>query len=123
MKLSQYFSILLVAFIITLSMTTTTQAATFYRHLPFHIAMKPDDTLIVEYDMTTHTGLSCIAHDSGLRAKFSYKGHKKSAALPVVLKMQVPAHPHEELADLKGHLTIFVDKNHHDTHTVTCQYR
>lgn len=97
----------LFTFILLASLGTAAYANVFYRHVPFNLPMTANDTVMVDYDFAGHFGIRCSTNTNTAHINFVYKGHQKSATLPVTLQnAQVPNHSAEELADISGQFKI-----------------
>lgn len=103
---------------------STSYAATFYRHVPFTASMRANDVLIMDYDFSGKSGIYCkTSHPALVRVSFSYKGHQKSASLPVILQSNhVPDKTREELTDTQGQFTLSIAKNSPSKVDVSCSY-
>lgn len=90
------------------TLLTSTYAGTFYRHIPFELAINDTDKVIVDYNFTGHYGIRCTADaDTEFSIHFVYKGHLKSAALPIILQnATVPDKSTLELADVAGQFNV-----------------
>ena len=117
-------SIPLYLFFIIMSLSGIAQADKIYRHIPFTLALTASDSLIVDYDFTEKNGIRCTSPDTHFSIDFTYKGHKKSAHLPVILQSaHIPQIVHEQLADVSGQFTLVL-KNSLDEkqQVVNCNY-
>ena len=101
-------------FLLTLMISTLfthASAAKIYRRIPFDVYMNQTDNVVVNYDFTEKRGIHCTASYSKLSIDFIYKGHQKSAFLPVTLQSDhVPEMAEEELADVNGQFVISTTK-------------
>lgn len=104
-------------------------AAQFYKHIPHNSALtatlSAGDRLIVDYDISEKNSISCTSTQHLFVMDFTYKGHQKSAALPVVLESShVPEKDHEALADVSGQFSVYMDKNadSKSEYDVSCRY-
>ena len=106
---------------ITMLALTSAHAAKFYRHIPFSLAMKPGDSLVVNYDFSKKNGIRCTSDNSNFEINFVYKGRQKSSNLPVLLQnAHVPEKKHEELADNEGQYSLQTIENRESV--VSCNY-
>lgn len=103
-------------------------AAEIYKRIPFTTAMNADDTLVVNYDFSNKNGLLCTADHNKVLIHFVFRGHEKSAHLPVILESahvpdNQPDKIPEELADSKGQFTASIDGNkQYQQYEITCNY-
>ncbi|VVC77300.1 hypothetical protein AQUSIP_26270 [Aquicella siphonis] len=110
---------------IAVLLSTNTQAAVFYRHIPFTISLNDADTVIVNYDFKDKSGINCTSSQSSSRIDFYYKGYFKSLRLPLSLvNDHVPEKKHEALADRQGQFSISPDKSGmaEEQHVIRCDY-
>ena len=105
----------------------TTQAAPFYRHIPFAMVLTSDDKLIVHYDLSGKAGIRCTSPDNhAISVEFTYKGRQKLASLPVTLQNhRIPKEKGEELIDLTGRFILSNNNPIHyppSSYTISCHY-
>ncbi len=106
-------------------LTVSAHAAMIYRHAPFTVALTEDDSLIVNYDFAEKVGMQCRASSNKVWADFTYKGHQKSARLPLILESaHVPDAYAEELADASGQVRVFINdgRGNGRSHEINCGY-
>lgn len=111
--------------ITSLLLSTSSQAAVYYRHLPFSLSLSDDDTIIVDYDFKDSPGISCTSSKPSSRISFYYKGYFKSQYLPLSLvNDHVPEKKREALADRSGQFSISPDKSglNNKTHQIQCDF-
>lgn len=109
----------------TIFFLSNVYAEKIYKHVPFHVLINQADILIVNYDFSEKDGIRCSSNNNKILANFSYKGHRKSAHLPLILQSShVPQTKNEELADIKGQFSLLVNKkqNKIKDDEVTCNY-
>lgn len=103
----------------------TSNATQYYRHVPFTLSLTKEDKVTVNYDYSTHSGIHCTSDYTKFFVNFTYKGHAKTAQLPVTLESDhVPVKSNEELANVSGQFTIVIDTtvNNHRPHELSCDY-
>ncbi len=101
------------------------KAAEVYKHIPFTLTLKPGDVLTVDYDFSGKNGIRCTT-DGKARIDFLYKGHQKSAYLPVTLQSShVPLKEDEVLADYSGQFSLVLgaDEAENKQYNISCIYQ
>jgi hypothetical protein len=102
----------LILFTLITTLFTSAHAATVYRHIPVDVSLDLADSLVVNYDYTEKRGIRCASNYNKFWIDFVYKGHQKSARLPLILQSDhVPENDDEELADTSGQFIISTNKN------------
>lgn len=97
--------------LVTILFLTNSYAITYYRHLPFHLTLTPEDNVVVDYDFSGSRGISCSATQP-VTIQFGYKGNHKIAALPIkLISDHVPDKREEELADVSGQFNLTTVKD------------
>lgn len=87
-------------------------AITIYRQVPFSLHINENNSIIVNYDFTGKTGIYCTSNDHESLMDFVYKGHRKSAHLPIKLQSDhVPDEAGEALADVNGQFSILISQH------------
>lgn len=122
MKFMRYFSFAILCILLLLAQA---KAATFYRHVPFKTYIEANDLIVVDYDFSEKKGIYCSSHRSKFSTNFVYKGHRKTAFLPIHLESDhVPDKPGEELADINGQFTIAMEnkKISSKQYEISCTY-
>jgi len=88
-------------------LSNTAQADPIYKRIPFTATLTNGNTLYVSYDFTEKKAIQCSANPPLVRIDFIYKGHEKSAMLPVILQTHhIPNKKEEVLADVSGQFTL-----------------
>ncbi|TAK73079.1 MAG: hypothetical protein EPO11_09120 [Gammaproteobacteria bacterium] len=96
------------------------KANELYRPIPFTLVANPGDRLIIDYDFSGKSGIRCTAADNKTKIEFTYKGHPKSASLPITLQSShIPTKVDEALADYRGQFTLMLDAK---SSRVSCDY-
>lgn len=98
-------SLLILAIFCTIS--STAFATIYYRHIPLTVSLKSGDKLIVNYDFAGKAGIRCIASSPNTWVHFIFKGHAKTARLPITLQnAHIPHGNREALADIEGQFSV-----------------
>lgn len=100
-------------------------ATIYYRHIPFTMEINDQDKIVVDYDFTLQKAIRCTSSHDHFKIDFTYKGHEKTAFLPVILESDhVPKanEINDELADVSNQFTLMYTKSSKDKLDVHCDY-
>lgn len=108
-------------------LSATSFANEIYKHIPFdHIALTQHDQLIINYDFTQKKNVHCEAKNGKAMMVFYYKGHQKTADLPITLEsdhIPLPDNTNEALADVSGQFIISTHPSQNKKEVaIHCQY-